>query len=526
MSVWGKVSAKAQSKNEFKAEQGIIVAALTTMVVIFKGIKCAMIKLNLSNHSEQVPSFQDGVSLFQAAGQQLDGNDATAQLLSALRVEAWPLADNSVSQVNLFFTLELLNDLELVHVFKELNRVCCDGALITVLLKHPKLLAADCMTHAHALNDAKLKLLDRAFRQANPQVLEQVYTKNALEQQSWDFNWECMDYSLCLSESFQQSLAQHQITEQQQIIPLVWQDAATLRFAHVQMVVHKVEGNNFGLVRFADLPRFVMRLYPLDSVQHVSRLIKQYGMFEVEESFLVFNLLQRLQQTKTAPVKLANIGANLGWYSLITVKGLPQLKVDAFEPTPETVEMFKHSIELNDLQDQITVYPYALSNEQGTSQFFVDSENAGSNSLMEASGEQHHIGKVIEITTDTMDHLYLPQPREAWPDVIVMDVEGHEQKVLDGAQQMLNQEVDGQKWQPIIVTEFTPSLMRLRGECTYYKDFVEKRGYQAYVIDHSKLLSLIPASVENLQANYERLSVDNPTDAHLDLVLLPPSFQL
>lgn len=64
----------------------------------------------------------------------------TPDLVWDLEVFPWPWADNSVSEVLLFHTLEHLGALPdiFIGIMKELYRVCVDGALVHVKVPHPR----------------------------------------------------------------------------------------------------------------------------------------------------------------------------------------------------------------------------------------------------------------------------------------------------------------------------------------------------------------------------------------------------
>lgn len=495
-----------------------------------------MIRLNLSTTVAAKAPFVDGIELFKQQGWQApEATDPWQVLLAALKQEHWPLADNTVSHVQLGFVVERLDDEVWLHTVQELNRVCCDGALIHVILQHPKRIV-DIKLHehtAHALNNVKFLALSHNFRTANPQLLVSQYDAASLERYPVTVDWENNTFSLKFTAGAVEFMAQHNITQMQQQIQAVAANPILLEYGESWMIVHKNAGQNYGVVSYPNVDPFVMHLYPLDTEQFVSRLVKQHGMFETSETSCVLAVMQQLFNKKKKQaiaadslevhpyIKLANIGANLGWYALVSAQAFPWIKVDAFEPTPETVEKFRHSVELNGLESRISIHPIALSNEKTTCQLFVDGRNAGSNSLMEAKTENHVISYVIEIPADTLDNMYLSRPFDEWPDVIVMDVEGHEQKVLDGAQGMLDyQSEHGECWRPAIFAEFSPSLMKLRGDCTYYRDLIQKFGYRAFQIDSKKMNSFIDLSLEQLEQVYVHLKDNNLNDLHIDLVLL------
>lgn len=450
------------------------------------------------------------------------------RVMAALKTEHWPFDDNSVGSVSLDFVLEDLDDHSLLHVISEINRICCDGALVWIKAHHVSACASKNIHSLHAFNVPKLQAFNAKNRAAHPDLVKANFSAEALQEHKLEINWEVLDSTAQLNLSKIDSLPQDipQDIPQAQILGFLDQHPEYMEYLCLGLAVYKEDKSFFGMVKLPNVPKFLMSLYPLDSSQFVSRLIRTSNCFEVEETVLVLSILEKIAKSRAAqginePIKLANIGANLGWYALVCAKKYPFVHVDAFEPTPDTVAKLRQNTQINSLEDRVKIYPIALSDSKATCDLFVDGNNAGSNSLHQATGDAHQITKVIQIETDSMDNIYLEQPMSTWPSVIVMDVEGHEQKVLDGAAKMFAHQEQKKVWRPVIFAEFSPSLMVLRGECTYYKDLVQNFGYKLYVIAHGQKDLLQPVTIDEIASHYERLKENNPGDAHFDLVLIP-----
>ncbi len=71
-----------------------------------------------------------------------------------------------------------------------------------------------------------------------------------------------------------------------------------------------------------------------------------------------------------------DIGANVGIYSIYAAKQR-KCKVFAFEPSVFNLEVLARNIYANQLQDLITIVPFALSDEMGASLFKMTSTNWG-----------------------------------------------------------------------------------------------------------------------------------------------------
>jgi FkbM family methyltransferase len=117
-----------------------------------------------------------------------------------------------------------------------------------------------------------------------------------------------------------------------------------------------------------------------------------------------------------------DIGSNWGYHSLIAVSQRPQLKVHAFEPTPETFQDLTACVNQAGLGQSVTCHNFALSSNDGKA--FIKLPDHLHSGCAEVSKE----GGDASISTRRLDSLDLPKP-----DFIKMDVEWHELEVLKGA---------------------------------------------------------------------------------------------
>jgi len=119
-----------------------------------------------------------------------------------------------------------------------------------------------------------------------------------------------------------------------------------------------------------------------------------------------------------------DVGANVGFYSLLASILIGPGKVYAFEPLPANVRYIKKHLELNEIQN-VEVLEVAISDERGTLSF-QDEETRGMGRL-QAGGN-------LCVRTVTLDSL-LQEQRIAPPDCIKMDIEGEESRALMGAKE-------------------------------------------------------------------------------------------
>lgn len=122
-----------------------------------------------------------------------------------------------------------------------------------------------------------------------------------------------------------------------------------------------------------------------------------------------------------------DIGANIGSYTILA-SGVCRATAWAFEPDPSAVRSLKRNIELNDLNSLVTAYELALGGAEGEVPFTIGHDTRN-RVATKAGGNNIHM--VNQRTLDAMNCT------GAEPIMIKMDVEGYEEEVLRGAQQLL-----------------------------------------------------------------------------------------
>jgi FkbM family methyltransferase len=121
-----------------------------------------------------------------------------------------------------------------------------------------------------------------------------------------------------------------------------------------------------------------------------------------------------------------DIGANVGYYSLIAARRAPLGSVVAFEPLPANVALLRRHLELNQMRN-VTVIEAAVSDHEGVGHFEEHANNSRGH-LVNRGG--------LRITLVTMD-LYLNRHQGRAPELIKMDVEGAEFDALLGGRSLL-----------------------------------------------------------------------------------------
>jgi len=131
-----------------------------------------------------------------------------------------------------------------------------------------------------------------------------------------------------------------------------------------------------------------------------------------------------------------NVGANLGVYVIqLAHWSRSHGRVVAFEPNPSTVSALRQHIAMNALEDRVMLVPEAVSNRQTSADLYATvyggmSRLGAPNRLL---GDE--VTTMISVPVTTID-AYVEKTGLV-PDVMLVDVEGFEMNVLDGARRTL-----------------------------------------------------------------------------------------
>ncbi|MFH1626575.1 MAG: FkbM family methyltransferase [bacterium] len=167
----------------------------------------------------------------------------------------------------------------------------------------------------------------------------------------------------------------------------------------------------------------------------VDEYIYLYGIYEPN----ILDLITKyLKQGET----FIDIGANIGQHSMFAASIVGNFgKVYSFEPIPRIYNQILDSVHLNNFDNIIKAYNFALGEKDTEQTLYITSENIGGSSLIKRS----ECDKKIEVKIIKGDNILL-QLKQI--NLIKMDVEGYEYEALSGIHATLK------KFHPIIVLEF------------------------------------------------------------------------
>lgn len=149
---------------------------------------------------------------------------------------------------------------------------------------------------------------------------------------------------------------------------------------------------------------------------------------------------------KTSDVILI-VGANTGLYALLACAVNPNCKVVCFEPVPGTYEKLVENVVMNGWQERCDLHREAVSNETGLAMFHVPFYTYPAAASLNPGGFRGYKGSLIEVPVTTADAIC---SRLSRVDLVLVDVEGFEDKVLEGMRETID------RFKPAIILECLP----------------------------------------------------------------------
>jgi FkbM family methyltransferase len=196
----------------------------------------------------------------------------------------------------------------------------------------------------------------------------------------------------------------------------------------------------------------------------VDRGLFLYGIYERAASAVFTAIVQ-------AGMTVVDAGAHIGQYTLLAAKRVGAAgTVLAFEPNPEALNRLKKNIDANNFSDRVTIHPIALGDAPGMLSLHAsdDPHNLGGASLMGQSRPTATIDvRVVRldgVAADGLERL----------DVIKVDVEGFESRVLAGAEQLVSKHL------PVVQFEVNGLTQGPSGWTAPIFESLRHYGYELY----------------------------------------------
>lgn len=187
---------------------------------------------------------------------------------------------------------------------------------------------------------------------------------------------------------------------------------------------------------------------------------KGWEYYEPVTSLLVSHLAPRCGT-------FLDVGANIGYFTLLAASGEPAPVIHAFEPNPKLGPILRENLRVNGFD--ATVAPLAVSASSGELDMYVPASDMSAS--LEPGFNAGESVSVTKIRTTSLDD-YAAAHDLTGPLLIKVDVEGHEPGVIAGAHRLLEAR------KPDLVLEVTEEAPWTREHLAYFHDL----GYRFHLI--------------------------------------------
>lgn len=237
---------------------------------------------------------------------------------------------------------------------------------------------------------------------------------------------------------------------------------------------------------------FVVNCNP---TSHLTKKIFWGGCQAFEPELLP--VFQRFSQTKGIFV---DVGANIGYYSLLASAYNPALIVLAFEPSPTPFRHLVKNLKLNG-RSTVTPVPVALSDHNGSIDFYAArnpkypqfDQIGGTGSGLADHASVHGASDRVKAHAQKLDTYWTENNIGDSVGLIKIDVEGAELSVIEGATSLIERD------RPVVIFE---SLARAQDRIETF-NFFSERGYVVHLATLGGLTDAITAPESGAQmTNY------------------------
>ena len=227
----------------------------------------------------------------------------------------------------------------------------------------------------------------------------------------------------------------------------------------------------------------------------ISKEIFVKGEFDIKKLEKTLEFLRPTHKIK----KLYDIGANLGVTCIPAIKRKMILNAIAVEPVMQNYDVLKMNIILNKLEKKIMHYNCALSDRTDIdAKIEISKDNSGDNRVILDTNldNLNQSSNIQKIVTDKFDNLF--KNINGNEDLIWIDTQGYEPKVLMGAENLIKSKA------PIVI-EFWPYELKRNGLWVPMFKILEK--FDFFVDLSEKVLKkkkINSHSLNDLSSNWEK----------------------
>ncbi|WP_456482138.1 FkbM family methyltransferase [Methanopyrus sp.] len=127
-----------------------------------------------------------------------------------------------------------------------------------------------------------------------------------------------------------------------------------------------------------------------------------------------------------------DVGANIGYYAILTALASRRSRVYAIEPIRENLELLRENIALNNLDNKVKALEYVVSDKCGKVRMVLENRSNWHRIADAGDDDSDHVVEVESVTLDELSERLGERPT-----YVRMDVEGAELEVIQGMVELL-----------------------------------------------------------------------------------------
>lgn len=164
---------------------------------------------------------------------------------------------------------------------------------------------------------------------------------------------------------------------------------------------------------------------------------KGYGASSIKQEVKI--VLRFADKLNISEIVALDIGANVGIWSSTMLTSRPHSIITAFEPSSVAFAKLKANLSKVEFSGRVSLEPIALGNKQGRVNLYSEEPGSGLGSLTQRRLQHFDINftEVESVNIQTLDN-WLEQNSKKLPNIIKLDVEGHELDVLRSGKKTLD----------------------------------------------------------------------------------------
>ena len=203
----------------------------------------------------------------------------------------------------------------------------------------------------------------------------------------------------------------------------------------------------------------------------------------------------------------ADIGAHIGYYSLLCASIAKQGKVFSFEPVKENFEILKKNVGVNNFKN-IIISDSAISDTDSPKILYLSNENnTGDNRFFSDNFREIPENRLeLKVKCITLDQFLVNYKIK--PNIIKMDIQGAELHALKGMKKTLDEIT-----KLVIFTEFWPrGIVANGGSPISFLDLLSHHGFEIYEIDSVQKKILKKSTKQLVDENTNESNPEKQTD--------------